>query len=140
MCATLQKEGAAPREPTRQYAEHVDRVDRHRYRHSIRSIDIDIATAEGQKQPHPKLPEIEFQMDDSRFNSIPRQLLNIAHKAREALLADGPQPTDPPSDEEEQSEEQDGEREEELIAQQVEHNKKRKRRGGQKHVRGGAHK
>ena len=107
---------------------------------SIRSLDIDLATAEGHKQPHPKLPEIEFQMDDTRYNSIPRQLLNIAFKAREALLAEGPQPTEPPAEEEEQSEEEDGEREEELFAQQVEHHKKRKRRGGQKHVRWGAHK
>ena len=69
---------------------------------SIRSIDIDIATAEGYKQPHPKLPEIAFQMDDERYNSIPRQLLNVAFKAREALLAEGPQPTEPPAEEEEQ--------------------------------------
>jgi hypothetical protein len=104
---------------------------------SIRSIDIDIATAEGYKQPHPKLPEIAFQMDDERYNSIPRQLLNIAFKAREALLAEGPQPTEPPAEEEEQSAEEDGEREEEQTEQQAEYTKKRKRRGGQKHTRWG---
>ena len=79
-------------------------------------------------------------MDDTRYNSIPRQLLNIAFKAREALLAEGPQPKEPPAEEEEQSEEEDGEREEEPTEQQAEYTKKRKRRGGAKHVRWGAHK
>ena len=83
---------------------------------------------------HPKLPEIDFQMDEGRPNTIPRQVLNLARQARDDLLAEGPQPEDPPSAGEDQDEEAD-----EVYGgnRGSGPNKKRKtRRGGWKHSGG----
>ena len=105
---------------------------------SIRSIDIDIATAEGHKQNHPKLPSIDFRTDDGRDLCIPRQVLNLARAARDELSKKGEQPTEPPDNEE--SPDEDAEEESAQRSNSSGDHKKRRyhRRGGSRsrHVRG----
>ena len=95
-----------------------------------------LAIAAGAMQPHPKLPDIDFQTDDGRENTIPRQVLNLARKARDDLLAEGPQPEDPPSEEEAHHEETDEDYG--WGRGGGPHEKRKTRRGGWKHPKKGS--